>query len=386
MTMLIKNALIYTMDGRIIENGWLKTQGGTIAALGKMSDTPPDDGEVYDAGGGVLMPGLIDAHTHLGMWEDAIGFEGDDGNEETDPSAPHLSAVDAINPLDKNFSEALDAGVTTVVTGPGSPNPIGGQLIAMKTYGRRVDDMVIKNPIAIKFALGENPKTVYHSRNEAPITRMGTAAIIREQLIKAQRYMKKIDEAAEDEDVDEPDFDFKCEALIPLLRREIQAHFHAHRADDIFTAIRIAKEFSLDYVIVHGTEGHLIPQELKAEGTRVLTGPFLCDRSKPELREQTPKAAGILGAAGIEQALITDHPVIPIQYLSLCAALAHKEGMDRQSALMAMTANPAHILALDSRIGSLAPGRDADLVIFDGDPLLLATRVEFVAVNGQRVR
>jgi len=383
---LIINACIYTMEGRVIKNGWLKTDGSLIAALGEMADLTDIQGDVYDAAGGVLMPGLIDAHTHLGMWEDAIGFEGDDGNEETDPSTPQLSALDAINPLDRCFEEALMAGVTTVVTGPGSANPIGGQLLAMKTAGRRVDDMVVKNPIAIKFALGENPKSVYHAKNEAPVTRMGTAAIIREQLLKALRYKQKLEEAACDEEIDEPDFDFKCEALIPLLRGDIQAHFHAHRADDIFTAIRIAKEFSLDFVIVHGTEGHLITDELKAEGAKVLSGPFLCDRSKPELKNQTAQTPGILCAAGIETALITDHPVIPIQYLTLCAALAVKDGMDKQAALRALTITPARILGLDSRMGSLAPGKDADLVVFDGDPLSLETRIKFVAVNGKRVK
>jgi imidazolonepropionase-like amidohydrolase len=384
--MLIINACIYTMEGGVIKNGWLKTDGSLIAALGEMADLTDIQGDVYDAAGGVLMPGLIDAHTHLGMWEDAIGFEGDDGNEETDPSTPQLSALDAINPLDRCFEEALMAGVTTVVTGPGSANPIGGQLLAMKTAGRRVDDMVVKNPIAIKFALGENPKSVYHAKNEAPVTRMGTAAIIREQLLKALRYKQKLEEAACDEEIDEPDFDFKCEALIPLLRGDIQAHFHAHRADDIFTAIRIAKEFSLDFVIVHGTEGHLITDELKAEGAKVLSGPFLCDRSKPELKNQTAQTPGILCAAGIETALITDHPVIPIQYLTLCAALAIKDGMDKQAALRALTITPARILGLDSRMGSLAPGKDADLVVFDGDPLSLETRIKFVAVNGKRVK
>jgi len=256
----------------------------------------------------------------------------------------------------------------------------------MKTWGRRVDEMVIKNPIAIKFALGENPKSVYHSKGEAPVTRMGTAAIIREQLLKAAKYKKKLEEAAEDEELDEPDFDYKCEALIPLLEGKLQAHFHAHRADDIFTAIRLAKAFGLDYVIIHCTEGHLITEELMAEGARVLSGPYFCDRSKPELRNQTPKTPGVLSAAGIETAIITDHPVVPVQYLTLCAALAVKEGMGRQEALRALTISPARILRLDGRVGSLKPGKDADLVVFDGDPLSLDTRVKYVAVNGKRVK
>jgi imidazolonepropionase-like amidohydrolase len=385
--LLIINAQIHTMEGSPISDGYIKTNGSVIEALGEMASAPgAQDANTVDARGGVLLPGLIDAHTHIGMWEDSLGFEGDDGNEQTDPATPQLSAEDAVNPLDRCFTEALDAGVTTVVTGPGSANPVGGRMIAMKTCGRRVDDMIIKNPAAVKFALGENPKTVYHTRDEAPVTRMGTAAVIREQLFKAQKYMEKLAKAAEDEDADEPDFDYKCEALIPLLRGEVQAHFHAHRADDIFTAVRIAKEFSLDYVLIHCTEGHLIADELAREGAKVLSGPFLCDRSKPELHNLTPASPGIMNAAGLEPAIITDHPVIPLQYLMLCAALAVREGMDRDAALRAVTINPAKILKLDGRIGSLRPGKDADMVLYSGDPLALKTRTRLVLCGGKRAK
>lgn len=384
--MLIKNARILPMEGESIENGWLLTEGGVIRALGGMNSLPAVETDTFDAQGGVLLPGLVDAHTHLGMWEDSLGFEGDDGNEETDPATPQLSAVDAVNPLDRCFGEAAGAGVTTVVTGPGSANPIGGQLIAMKTVGRRIDDMLVKSPVAIKFALGENPKTVYHEKSETPITRMATAAIIRENLVKARRYLDKLEAAKEDEDADEPEFDYKCEALLPLLRGEIQAHFHAHRADDIFTAIRIAKEFQLDYAIIHCTEGHLIAEELKQENARIFSGPFLCDRCKPELHNLTPKTPGILHTAGLEPAIITDHPVIPEQYLTLCAALAVREGMDYAAALRAVTINPARLLRIDNRVGSLRPGKDADLAIFAGDPLSLTTPVQFVAVGGRRFK
>jgi imidazolonepropionase-like amidohydrolase len=384
--LLIINARIYTIENGIIENGWLETNDDRIRAFGKMQDVPQTAGESLDAKGGILMPGLIDAHTHLGMWEDGLGFEGDDGNEETDPSTPHLSALDAINPLDRCFEEALSAGVTTVVTGPGSANPIGGQLVAIKTYGKRIDDMVIKNPIAIKFALGENPKMSYHAKNETPVTRMGTAAIIREQLYKAQKYMQKLEDAVLDDELEEPEFDYKCEALIPLLKREIQAHFHAHRADDIFTAIRIGKEFSLDYAIIHCTEGHLIAEELLKDNVKIFSGPYLCDRCKPELRNQTPQTAGLLSAAGIEPAIITDHPVVPAQYLTLCAALAVKHGLGYEAALRAITIIPAKLLGLDKDLGSLVPGKIADLVLFDGDPLSLMTNVIFVMVGGRRVK
>lgn len=383
--MLIKNAKIYTMEGRPIENGWIETENNFIKAVGE-GKVPLYAGEVYDAHGGIITPGFIDAHTHLGMSEDSLDFEGDDLNEDTDPATPQLSAADAINPFDRCFGDALSAGVTTVVTGPGSANPVGGRLIAMKTFGRRVDNMIVKNPVAVKFALGENPKTVYHSNHEMPVTRMATAAIIREQLYKTRKYLDKIEEAKEDDDVDEPDFDYKCEALIPLLKREIQAHFHAHRADDIFTAIRIAKEFNLDYCIIHCTDGHLICDELLEDRVKVMSGPFLCDRCKPELHNQTPRSPGIMSKAGIQVAIVTDHSVVPIEYLSLCAAIAVKNGMDYEDALRAITINPAKNIGLDSRIGSLKAGKDADLVLFDGDPLALSTNVKLVVVNGKRVK
>jgi imidazolonepropionase-like amidohydrolase len=383
--LLIKNAKIYTMEGKPIENGYIETEGSIIKALGE-GKPESYDGEVYDAEGGTIIPGIVDAHTHIGICEDSLDFEGDDTNEDTDPSTPQLSAADAINPLDRCFSDAVAAGVTTVVTGPGSANPIGGRLICMKTYGKRVDSMIIKSPIAVKFALGENPKNSYHANHEMPVTRMATAAIIREQLYKAQKYLEKLERSETDPDEDEPDFDYKSEVLIPLLRREIQAHFHCHRADDIFTAIRIGKQFNLDYVIVHGTDGHLIADELVKENARVLSGPFLCDRCKPELHNQTPKCPGILSKNGILTALITDHPVIPIEYLSLCAGLAEKNGMDHDEALKAITINPAKILEIDGRVGSLKVGKDADFAVYDGDPLVLATRVKFVSINGKRVK
>lgn len=373
------------MEGRPIENGWIQTENSVIKALGE-GTAPCTDAETFDAQGGILTPGFVDAHTHIGIVEDSLDFEGDDTNEDTDPSTPQLSAADAINPLDRCFHDALSAGVTTVVTGPGSANPIGGRLIAMKTYGKRVDNMILKNPVAVKFALGENPKNCYHANHEMPVTRMATAAIIREQLYKARKYMEKIENAQADEDCDEPEFDYKCEVLIPLLKREIQAHFHAHRADDIFTAMRIAKEFNLDYCIVHGTEGHLIADELAQEKVKLFSGPFLCDRCKPELHNQTPACPGILTVSGLDVAIITDHPVVPIEYLPLCAAIAVKNGMDHDAALRAITINPARLTGLDGRVGSIKAGKDADFAIFSGDPLQLMTEVKFAAINGKRVK
>ena len=385
--MLIINAKIYTMAGSVVDNGWVQVNGGKIVGVGNM-DQPPESSSqtIIDAKGKWLFPGFIDAHTHLGMWEDGLGFEGDDGNEDTDPSTPQLRAVDAINPMDYCFTEALEAGITTVITGPGSANAIGGQMAAIKTMGKRIDDMIVKAPVAMKFALGENPKTSYHGKSQSPVTRMATASIIREQLNKAKRYEEELQAAAKDPELEEPEYDAKCEALIPLFRKEIKAHFHAHRCDDIFTAIRIAKEFDLEYVIVHGTQGHKATDVLVKEEVDVLAGPVLCDRSKPELKDLTPANPGILDHAGIRTAIVTDHPVIPIQYLPLCAGLAVREGMDWESAIRGLTIVPAQISGIYCQVGTIEPGKDADLVLFDGDPLTLKAKPSLVICNGQIVR
>ena len=384
--MLITNAKIFPMDRLPIDSGYLLTNGRVIEAIGPMEEAPEHTDEVIDAQGGWLFPGFIDAHTHLGMWEDGLGFEGDDGNEDTDPSTPHLRAVDAVNPMDHCFTEALEAGVTTVVTGPGSANAIGGQMLAMKTAGVRIDDMIVKAPVAIKMALGENPKTVYHGKNESPVTRMATAAIIREQLQKAKRYLEDLQASEREEDTDPPEFDAKCDALLPLIKGEIPVHFHAHRCDDIFTAMRIAKEFSLRYTIVHGTQGWRAAEILAKEEVDVFSGPLLCDRSKPELKDLTPTSPGLLSKAGVCTAIITDHPVIPVQYLPLCAGLAVREGMPWEEAIRAITVTPARLCGMEDRVGTLAPGTDADFTLFDADPLQLMAKPKLVVVEGKRVK
>lgn len=378
--MIITNAYIHTMVSDDIKRGFIKIDSGKITSVGDMDNLNVHDDKFIDLGGKHIYPGFIDAHTHVGMFENGLTFEGDDGNEASDPSTPHLRAIDAVNPMDKCFNEALLAGVTCVITGPGSSNPIGGQFIAMKTYGARIDDMVLKDPVCIKFALGENPKTVYNDKNTTPCTRMATAAIIREQLMKTKKYI--IDKSDDDSSCD---YDAKCEALVPLLKREIPAHFHAHRADDIFTAIRIANEFNIKYVIIHATEGHLIASYLKNEDCPVLSGPFLCDRSKPELSNLTPKSPGIMSKAGVKTAIITDHPVIPIQYLPLCAGLAIKEGMDKNEALKAITITAAKICGIDDRVGSIEPNKDADLVVFNDDPLTLMANPDMILCMGNVV-
>lgn len=388
--MIVINAKIMTMNenDEIIERGFLRTDGRFIAEAGDMLDyeaVQSDAETVVDACGATLYPGFIDAHTHLGMCEDGLHVEGDDLNEITDPATPHLRAIDAVNPLDRAFEEALEAGITSVATGPGSANPIGGQFIAMKTAGKRIDDMIIKSPLAMKMAFGENPKICYGNKNQMPETRMATAAVIRDNLKKAQKYLEAMEKAAnptEDDEYDEPDFDIKCEALLPLLKGEMEAHIHAHRADDIFTAVRIAKEFNIKYTIVHCTEGYLIADELKKDGVKAIVGPIICDRSKPELKNLSIKNAAELYDAGVPFALTTDHPVAPVQYLPYAAALAVKAGLGEYEAIAAMTKNPAAILGLSDRIGSLAPGKDADFVIFDGSPLDILSDVRMVAVDG----
>ena len=384
--MLIINGVVHTMDGPVIENGYVALAGSKITRVGPMEDCPASwEGEVLDAQGGHVCPGFIDAHCHLGMFGDALGFESDDGNEETDPCTPQLRAIDAVNPLDRCFAEARGAGVTTVLTGPGSANPISGQFAALKTDGRWVDAMVARAPAAMKLALGENPKQVYHDRDEAPVTRMATAAIIRENLRKAVEYGEKVDKATQEEDADPPDYDARLEALLPVVRGELPVHIHAHRADDIATGVRIAKEFNLKCVMVHGTEGHLIPELLAEEGIPVITGPALGDRSKPELSNMTLENPARLRRAGVEIAICTDHPEVPIQYLPLCAALAVKGGLDEESALAAITVSAAKIAGLGDSLGSLTPGKEADVVVTDRHPLELLSRVVAVLLGGRRI-
>lgn len=384
--MLIINAHIHPVSSDEIENGYIFIQDGLVVEIGPMENCVVG-GEVIDLAGKAVYPGFIDAHCHLGMWEDSIGFEGDDGNEDTDPVTPHLRALDAVNPLDRSFREAAAAGVTTVVTGPGSSNPIGGSWIAVKTAGRRIDDMLVKSPVGIKFALGENPKNTYNEKNQMPVTRMATAALIREQLEKAKRYISDLDSAMQDEDLDEPEYDAKCEALRPLLEREIKAFFHAHRADDIFTALRIAKEFKLDAVIVHGTDGHLIADILQGEEVPVITGPLICDRSKPELRGQTLKNSAVLDAAGVDVAICTDHPEVPIQFLPLSCGLAVREGMPPEKALEAITLRAAQVCGIDDVVGSIQEGRQADFVVYPNgtDPFSVYAKPEQVYCCGKLV-
>lgn len=382
----IKNVTIHTMaEDEIIKNGVILIDNGKICNLGS-NIAIPENIEIIDGKNGFLMPGIIDAHCHIGMWEDGLGFEGSDGNETTDPVTPHLRAIDAINPVDKCFQEALEAGITTVATGPGSANVIGGTFATMKTYGKTIDDMVINECTAMKSAFGENPKRVYSGKKVTPSTRMATAAILRENLIKAKNYVEK-QEAFKNGSAKAPDFDMKLEALAKVIRKEIPLKSHAHRADDILTAIRIAKEFDLDLSLEHCTEGHLITESLKDEHIKsIIIGPSLSDRSKVELKNLTFKTPMILNKAGIKVSIMTDHPVIPLQYISLCAALAAREGMDEEEALRSITINPARAINADHRVGSIEIGKDADIIIYNGHPFDLRNTVKLVMIDGKVVK
>lgn len=382
---LIKNARIITMSGNDIENGVIVFDDKIRYVGNDYSGFSID--EEYDAAGNYIIPGMIDAHCHIGIVEDSLGFEGDDANDDSDPITPHLRAIDAINPMDRCFTEAINAGITTVVTGPGSANPVSGQFAAIKTQGICVDDMIIKAPCAIKMALGENPKSVYHQKNQMPLTRMGTSALIRECLFKAKEYVDAWEEYYKDtEENDKPEFDIKYESLIPVIKGEIPVKFHAHRADDICTAIRIAKEFGIKYTIEHCTEGELVKEILKRENVPVMIGPSMTDRSKPELKNMSFSVYKELSDEGISVAIITDHPETTIGYLPLCAALAVKNGMDKTEALKAITINAAKNCEIADRVGSIEIGKDADFIVVDKLPYEFDMNVLMTFIDGKKLK
>lgn len=384
--MLIYNANIHSMDKLNVENGFVSIEKGKIAAVGEMGECPAIGEGDLDAKGAHLYPGWIDAHCHLGLLADGLTYDQDDCNEESDPVTPQLRAIDGLYPLDNCFREAREGGVTTVLTGPGSANAIGGQFAAVKTAGRWIDDMIVKAPVAMKFALGENPKSVYSERKESPMTRMATASLIREKLAETQEYLRKKNDAKQDEDKDAPDFDAALEALVPVVEGTLPAHFHCHRADDIATAIRIAKEFKLNYVLVHGTEGHLVADILAREGVSVITGPIIGDRSKPELAHQTVNNTAKLVEAGVKVAICTDHPENPVQYLPFAASIAARHGLDKEQALRSITIEAAEVCGIADRVGSIAVGKDADMVLYSGHPFDFDSRILKVWIDGELVK
>ena len=380
----IKNGKIYTMAGDIIDKGMIVFDK-KIIYVGEERDNFDID-ECFDADGAIVTPGLIDAHCHVGMFEDSLGFEGDDGNEQSDPIMPHLRAIDAINPFDRAFSDAKKAGITCVVTGPGSANPAGGQFAAIKTHGICVDDMVLKSPCALKLALGENPKSVFADKEEAPLTRMGTMALLREMFIKARDYKKQLEEYEQNpEENDKPDFDMKSHSLLAVLDKEIPVKIHAHRADDICSAIRLGKEFDLDITIEHCSDGDAISEILEREKVPVMLGPTLSDRSKPELSNLSFETYKNLSERGIDVAIITDHPEITVENLTLCAAMALKHGMSEQKAMEAITTGAAKNCRINDRVATLEVGKDADIAIFSDLPIKFDAKCIMTFIDGERV-
>lgn len=376
--MYLYNANINTLTGEIIGNGYVAVENGKITSVGVGNPPKISDGD-YDCGGNFLFPGFIDSHTHMGLFESGIGAEGDDCNEDSDPVTPNLRTIDAVNIDDESFALARKMGITTVVTGSGSANPIGSDFIAIKTNGRYADEAVIRT-VGIKFALGENPKSTFSDKDSAPVTRMATAAIIREALTKAKRYISDKEKAvANDEDL--PEYDAKNEALEPLLKREIKAFFHCHKKNDIMTAVRISEEFDLDYVLVHCTEGHMVADILAEKGASACVGPVISDKGKPELNGLTTENAGILQKAGVCVSICTDHPEVPIQYLSLSSAIAGKNGFSET--LEGITVNAAKMCGIYDRVGSIEVGKDADLVLFKDSPLGVEETPVMVMIDGK---
>lgn len=369
----VANGKILTMAGRIFQKGTILIDQGKIVALGE-NILIPKGADVINAQGRVVMPGLIDAHCHVGIAEEVYQLEGDDLNEGTNPVTPNLRAMDGINPADLAFEDAVRGGVTTVGVAPGSANVIGGQVVVLKTYGQMIDQMVLKEPAGLKIAFGENPKRVYGENKKMPQTRMAVAGMLREIFVKAQNYVSTSKER-----------DIMLEPIVQVIKKEISLHAHAHRLDDILTAVRISQEFEMPLIIVHGTDSHKVAKDLAAWDIPVLSGPHLVSRAKVEMKDKTWKTPGLLVQAGVKVALITDHPVIPIQYLSLCAYFAARAGMSEENALKSITIIPAEILGVAHRVGSLAEGKDADILILSGSILSMESVVETVIINGQIV-
>ncbi len=375
----IIGAEVHTGTGKFLSQGTVLVEGNKILAVGPANEVAvPPGWEVLDAKGKVVTPGLIDAHTHAGIWEEGVGEEGDDVNETTDPVTPHLRVIDGVNPGDRAFGDALAAGITTVFCTQGSANVLGGEGATLRTWGKTVEEMVRKAPAGLKAAMGENPKRVYGQEKKRPATRPGLAAILRESLVAGQNYLAKREKDAVERDL-------KLESIGRVLQGEIPLRLHAHRADDIMTGLRIAEEFSLHLCLEHCTEGHLVAEELAARKIPAVVGPGLTARFKVELRGKTLATAGILQRAGVKVAITTDHPVLPLEFLRLLAALSAAQGLDEEAALVAITLNAAEICGVGDRVGSLEPGKEADLVVWDQHPFLVAAKPTLVLVAGKRV-
>ena len=384
--MYIIGGLIKTMAGRDIRDGYIRIQDGKIAEIGKRDEKAfhPESGErVIVARNGLVMPGLIEAHCHMGITEEKKGMEGDDCNETVNPVTPCLRAIDAINTMDAAFDDAVRAGITSAMIGPGSSNVVGGQFAFLKTKGRRADDLVVRAPAAMKVAFGENPKVNYSGQGKSPSTRMAIAAMLREELTKAFSYRDRKKKASESGESFEEDFCLEC--WLPVLEREIPLKAHVHRVDDIFTAVRIAKEFGLKMTLDHCSEGHLIAEELAAEGFPAIVGPDLASRSKIEVQNMAFKTVGVLNQAGVMTAITTDHPVSLISSLPLCAGMAVKSGLSLEEGYKAITIHPAVICGVADRVGSLEVGKEADIAVFTGNPMEVFTRTLYTIIDGEVV-
>ena len=384
--MYIVGGRMKTMVGEDIEDGCIHIVDGKIAEIGRRDEIeihPVMQERVIEIQSGLIMPGLIEAHCHLGITEEKKGMEGDDCNETVDPVTPYLRAVDAINTMDSAFEHAIRAGITSAMIGPGSSNVVGGQFAFIKTKGRCIDDLIVKAPAAMKVAFGENPKVNYSGQGKSPATRMAIAGMLRKELYRAVNYARNKEQACKNGEAFEEDFTLEC--WLPVLRREIPIKAHVHRVDDIFTAIRIAKEFHLRMTLDHCSEGHLIAEELAKEGFPAIVGPDFASRNKIEVQNVAFKTVGVLNQAGVLTAVTTDHPVSLIAALPLCVGLAVKAGLPMEEGFKAMTINAAKICGVEERVGSLEVGKDADIVIFTGNPMEIFTDTLYTISNGQVV-
>lgn len=379
----LENAVILTMAGKTYENGSILIENGKIAAVGE-GLVPPEGAERIDLKGMTVMPGMIDAHCHIGIFGEGTGYYLIDGNENTNPATPHIRGLDAINPQDMAFREALEGGVTTVCTGPGSTNVIGGTFAILKTHGKCVDEMAIMPEYALKVAFGENPKRVYGAMKKMPFSRMGNAAIFREALTRAKTYMEKLDAAAKGEG-EEPEYDFELDNLVKVLRKEMPIKIHAHRADDILTAMRLVREFDLVCTLDHCTEGYKITDKLLEFNAKTLVGPMILDRCKVELGDSRTDNVVQIAKAGVRFCIVTDSPCVNVKHLYVQAGCAVSMGLDQEEALKAITIYPAELLGIADRVGSIEVGKDADLVILTGDLFDMENRIAATMVNGEVV-
>ncbi len=377
---LIKNGKILTMAGAVYESGCVLIEESKIKKVAKQIEIT-EEMQVIDVQGAWVMPGIIEAHCHLGITEEKKGVEGDDCNETSDPITPYLRAIDGINTLDAAFDEAVRAGITSAMIGPGSANVVGGQFVFMKTKGRVIDEITLLEPAAMKVAFGENTKRVYSGQKKMPITRMAIASLLREELFKAKQYQNKKEEAIAKGEAFETDY--RLEPWLSVLNKKIPLKAHVHRADDILTAVRIAKEYDLNMTLDHCSEGYLIPKEIKTFGFPAIVGPALTARNKIEVQNVSFKTPGILHRAGVKIAITTDHPVTPIQYLAKCAGFAARDGLGIEEGLKAITINAAEICNVADRVGSLEPGKDADIAIFSDNPMQTLTHTLYTFINGE---